>query len=215
MGRIFDGISESYDRWYETPEGQAIFRAERDCLLSVHDRPFDSWLEVGVGTGRFAQALGIPVGLDPSREMLAIAARRGVEGCGGSAEHLPFRAESFAGILMVLALCFTTDASRVFKECRRALRPGGRLLLGIVPADSAWGRAYKAKADEGHALYRHARFRTAAETVGLAQDAGFTLCDRAGTLFWNPGETPESDPQIRPSGTGEHGFVALLLRKCP
>lgn len=213
MSHVFDSIAEAYDRWYDTPEGAAVFRAECDCLLSVYNGPFDAWLEVGVGTGRFARALGISTGLDPSTPMLAIAARRGVETCGGTAERLPFRAGSFAGALMALTLCFVADVPQVLKECSRVLQPGGHLLLGVVPADSAWGSAYIAKAGAGHAVYKHAQFRTAKEIAGLAECAGFALCSTAGTLFWKPGETPESDPQIRSSDVRKAGFLGLLLKK--
>jgi hypothetical protein len=36
-------------------------------------------LEVGVGTGRFAQALNIPYGVEPSRAMANLARKRGIE----------------------------------------------------------------------------------------------------------------------------------------
>jgi len=38
--------------------------------------PFSLSLEVGVGSGRFAQALGVSYGLDPSMELLKLARQR-------------------------------------------------------------------------------------------------------------------------------------------
>lgn len=213
MSYVFDTLAETYDQWYDAAEGDAIFKAERDCLLSLYSGPFDSWLEVGVGTGRFARAFGIPTGLDPSTNMLAIASRRGVDACGGIAERLPFHAESFAGVLMALTVCFVVDRPQVFTECRRVLRPGGSLLLGIVPADSAWGLAYKEKAARGHPIYSHAHFRTTVQTIDLVQRGGFALCESAGTLFRKPGQAPEPEPPIRSSCSREAGFVGLLFRK--
>jgi ubiquinone/menaquinone biosynthesis C-methylase UbiE len=213
MSRVFDSVAASYDGWYDTPEGAAIFTAERDCLRSLYSGPFGAWLEVGAGTGRFAHALGIPVGVDPSPDMLAIAAARGVEMCLGEAEQLPFREHSFDGALLALTLCFVDDAPRALRECHRVLRPGGRLLLGLVPAESAWGREYREKAARGHPLYAHAHLRTAAETVSLAQRAGFVLAGTAGTLFWKPGEAAGPEPRIRPSCGGEAGFLGMLLTK--
>lgn len=213
MGNVFDTLAEAYDGWYDSQEGRAIFEAERDCLLLLHGGPFDSWLEVGVGTGRFAHALGIARGIDPSRKALEIASRRGVDACVGTAEQLPFGRDSFGGVLMALTLCFVSDAAQSLEQSLRVLRPGGRLLLGIVPAESDWGREYDAKAARGHPIYAHARFRTAAQLVGLARRAGFVFRASAGTLFWKPGEAAEPEPEITtPPGPGA-GFVGLLFLK--
>ncbi|HNT89544.1 MAG TPA: class I SAM-dependent methyltransferase, partial [Candidatus Hydrogenedentes bacterium] len=163
--------------------------------------------------GRFACALGIPMGIDFSPKMLEIAASRGISSIVGNAEQLPFGEACLDGILMALTLCFVSDAPQALLECRRVLRPGGRLLLGMVPADSVWGRAYEEKAAKGHPVYAHAKFSTAAETTELAQRAGFALCDTAGTLFWKPGQTAESEPKITFSRGGDAGFLGLLFRK--
>lgn len=211
MSSVFDAIAEDYDGWYETPGGKAAFTAEYSCLQSLVDDTSGEWLEVGAGTGRFASSLGIRRGIDPSRSMLAIAKRRGVETFVGTAEALPFPPQSADGILMALTLCFVQDAAKALRECRRVLRPSGRLLLGIVPSDSPWGRAYAEEAAEGHPVYSHARFRTAAETAQLAKSAGFTLLSAASTLFWGPDEHPEQELDVRPGIVPEAGFVGLLF----
>ncbi len=211
MGQVFDPIADQYDRWYDTPEGDAIFRAERDCLLSLYNGPFDGWVDVGAGTGRFAHALGIPTGVDPSPNMLALAAARGILTHEASAEALPFAPESFDGVLMALTLCFVADAPQALRECRRVLRPGGRLLLGIVPADTPWVRSHEKKAAQGHSIYSQAHFRTATEVLELAQSSGFSLIDSASTLFWRPGEDLKAAPRIESGAVGEAGFLALLF----
>ena len=55
---VFDPIADAYDRWYDAPEGKAIFREELLCLQELCGDGSGRWLEVGVGTGRFAAALG-------------------------------------------------------------------------------------------------------------------------------------------------------------
>jgi SAM-dependent methyltransferase len=145
--------------------------------------------------------------------MLAVAASRGIRTYEGHAEALPFRDESFDGVLLALTLCFVADAEQTMEECRRALRPKGRLVLGFIPADSAWGRACQAKGAEGHPVYAYARFRTASETVALAENTGFTLRDAASTLFWEPGATPEVEPRIEPGVAPGAGFIGLLFTK--
>ena len=71
--------------------------------MVLYRGPFDGWLDVGVGTGRFAHALGIPVGVDPSPNMLALAAARGIVTHEARAEALPFAPESFDSVPMDLS----------------------------------------------------------------------------------------------------------------
>lgn len=213
MTEIFDNLAEPYDRWYDQPAGRAIFRAELACLRALCPGAFDGWIEVGAGAGRFAQALDIRFALDPSASMLALAAKRGVHACLGEAGRRPFARESFNGVLLAMALCFIDDATSALRECCRILRGGGCLLLGTVTAESAWGRAYKKKADRGHPIYSCARFRTLPETVALAEQADFTLCGMAGTLYWKPGAKPDPVPRIERQSVAGAGFVALLLEK--
>lgn len=213
MKQAFDAIADEYDRWYDTPEGDGIFQAELKCLRLLHVRSPGRWLEVGVGTGRFASSLGIAEGIDPSPQMLEIAASRGIAIHQGTAESLPFIESLFEGILMALTLCFVKDADQALKECLRVLRPGGRLLIGAVPTDSPWGKEYIEKGSKGHPIYAMARFRTSAEIMELAECAGFTFIDAASTLFWKPGEESESNPQVKTGIVPEAGFLGLLFEK--
>ncbi len=211
MTGVFDPIADAYDGWYDSPEGRDIFHAERECLRKLHSEFEGRWLEIGVGTGRFAAFLGVSEGLDPSLRMLEIAARRGIRTYRGSAENLPFEAGSRDGVLMVVTLCFVDDARKALGECRRVLRRGGFFLLGIVPADGPWGREYGDKASRGHPVYSAARIRTARETVELVEGARFSLVDSASTLFWKPGESPQGVLRIERGIVPEAGFLGLLF----
>jgi ubiquinone/menaquinone biosynthesis C-methylase UbiE len=213
MAHVFDTVADAYDQWYETPEGKAIFQAELKCLRLLHTKYPGRWLEVGVGTGRFACSLGIPEGIDPSPQMREIAASRGIAVHPGSAESLPFPKSSFEGVLLVLTLCFVANAGQALKECLRGLGSDGRLLIGAVPADSSWGKEYCRKASTGHPIYALAHFRKVGEIVELAQSAGFVLIDAASTLFWKPGEEPQRQPQVKAGIFSEAGFLGLLFAK--
>lgn len=211
MTRAFDRMAEAYDRWYETPEGRALFDAELNCLRLLRGQGRGRWLEVGVGTGRFARSLGIAEGIDPAPRMLEIAASRGIRVHEGSAERLPFAAGSFDGVLMALTLCFVANAPRALRECRRVLRPEGRLLLGTLPADGRWGREYVEKGSRGHSVWALGHLRTAAEIVELCQHAGFALIDAASTLFWSPGEEPQ--PRVEKGVVSNAGFLGFLFER--
>jgi ubiquinone/menaquinone biosynthesis C-methylase UbiE len=95
-------------------------------------------LEVAIGTG-----LNLPhypedvelVGLDLTREMLALAAARArdlgraVELEEGDAQELPFEDGSFDTVLCTFSLCGIPDVERAVAEMRRVLKPGGDLIL--------------------------------------------------------------------------------------
>jgi ubiquinone/menaquinone biosynthesis C-methylase UbiE len=209
----FDILADRYDGWYDSAEGAVIFRDEVTCLQFLCPERRGRWVEIGVGTGRFASALGIVEGLDPSPKMLARAAQRGVSTHSGTAEKLPFPDGTFDGVLMALALCFVQDAGQALRECARVLRPSCPLLLGIIPSDSPWGESYKRKAAEGHAVYSLAQFRTVPETVALAESGGFVLRDSASALFGNPGAAPDWKPRVERGAVKGTGFVALRFEK--
>ncbi len=208
----FEAVARDYDRWYDTPEGARVLVEELACLQLVISSISGCWLEIGVGTGRFASNLGISQGLDPSPSMLAIASSRGIRTQVGVAEDLPCADGSLDGVLMVATLCFVADVSRVLAECVRVLRPGGTLLIGHIPADGCWGREYIRKAGEGHPVYSHARLSTTGEVVNAAAAAGFRLEDAASGLFWAPGSVPEESRRLQHGIVSGAGFVALMMR---
>jgi len=213
MDSAFDAFAASYDQWYDSAEGGAVFEAEVACLRQLCGQCRGRWLEVGVGTGRFAAALGIHEGVDPSPRMLEMAAQQGIRTYEGRAEALPFPPGSFDGVLLALTLCFVGDAEAALTEVHRVLRSGGRLLIGAIPADSPWGRLYEGKAAGGHPLYAQATFRTAAKTVALVEGAGFQLLGAASTLLWEPGAAPPEEPLVKAGLVPEAGFASLLFAK--
>lgn len=94
-------------------------------------------LDVGSGTGVIAKAAqqrvgddGQVVALDPSRGMLERAVRAGVGSpVTGRGEKLPVGDGGFDMLTMGYALRHVSDLNTAFAEFRRALAPGGRLLL--------------------------------------------------------------------------------------
>jgi ubiquinone/menaquinone biosynthesis C-methylase UbiE len=132
---LFDTLAVFYDKWFEE-EGKLIFEIEvrtfQEVLASL-PRP---WLEIGVGSGRFAQALGIQTGIDPSTKLLEFASKRGMEVVVGRGEQHIFSSTSFGTVFLIVTLCFVNSALDVLKEAHRILAPGGKIVLGLVLKES-------------------------------------------------------------------------------
>lgn len=203
----FKDLASDYDRWFDS-EGRSVFLTELRALreLSAHmPRP---WLEIGVGSGRFAQALGIEAGVDPSVEMVALARTRGVNAILGRGEQRLFEEESFGTVFMITTLCFLGSPRSVLKETHRLLVPGGKVLLGLVLREGPWGQFYEKKKAMGHRFYRYATFYTFDEVEGLLARTGFTVERVASTLFAQPG-TVQHTEEPRDGYCPDAGFTVV------
>jgi SAM-dependent methyltransferase len=104
-------------------------------------------LDVGCGTGRFAEVLATRYGarvfgIDPTREMLEVARGREIPGAAfkqAPAERLPFKDGWFERATMVL-VCHLVDRPAAFAEIRRVLGDDGR--LGLATFDPVYFPGY-------------------------------------------------------------------------
>ena len=117
-------------------------RYRRQALERAGIKRGDAILDIATGTGAVARTgvavAGGPdrvIGLDPSMGMLqAGRAKTGVRIVQATSEHLPFANASFDAITIGFAMRHFADLNTVFKECRRVLKPGGRLLILEITA---------------------------------------------------------------------------------
>lgn len=181
----FDNLAAQYDAWFDE-EGKLIFAIEVQAFGNVLTSLPKPWLEIGVGSGRFAQALGIETGVDPSAKLLQIAKHRGVNTYLGRGEQQLFDRESVGTVFLIVTLCFLASPLDVLKEANRILVPDGRVVLGLVLRESPWGKFYQRKKDEGHRFYRYANFYSCDEVVSLLVKAGFVTERIVSTLFQKP-----------------------------
>ena len=178
-------------------------------LLTSLPKP---WLEIGVGSGRFAQALGIETGVDPSSKLLHMARERGVNAFLGRGEQELIDEETFGTVFLIVTLCFLDSPLKVLKEAKRILIPDGKIVLGLVLKESPWGQFYQQKKEEGHRFYRYATFYSYDEVVRLVVQAGFVIEKIVSTLFQKPGEaqyTEEAKEVYSPYA----GFTILVANK--
>jgi len=167
----FDSLAEFYDRWYETPLGSFVDRAERQAVFGLLGaRPGELVLDVGSGTGRYARELvsqGVRcVGLEPCRPMLAIT-RRGTRPGGpsyirGVAERLPLAPHVFDAVICVATLEFVAEIDTALAEAARVAKPRGRLVIGVLNRRGPWAAGRRRSAD---AVWRAAHFFARAETA--------------------------------------------------
>ncbi len=200
----FQRTAESYDAWYD--DHPALYRTELAALSKAVPRR-GKGLEIGVGTGRFASLLSVRYGLDPSPGMLVRARSRGIRVVRGVGEALPFRSASFDLALIVFVIEFVDDLEGFFAEAARVLRSRGRLVVGFMDKDSAWGRYF-------HKTSRARRFfhpPSAQEIIAALGRVGLRFEASWQALFGPP---PDLRRAERPrAGFGRGGFVVVRAVK--
>ena len=201
MSSIFDRYYKKYDTWYD--KNKFAYLSELEAIKKVLPNK-SKGLEIGVGTGRFAQALGIKFGIDPSIEMLKIAKKRGINVRLGNGERLPFKNDTFDYVAIIITICFVKDPQKVIEESCRVLKNSGRIIVGIVDKDSFLGKFYLEKKS---VFYKKANFFSVAELTNLVKDTGFNRFCHFQTIFELPDRMSSIEkPQ---NGFGKGGFVVI------
>ena len=207
--RVFQERADEYDSWYDD---SPLFATELAALQQVAEDLPQPGIEIGAGPGRFAEQLGIGIGIDPAPAALQRGLKRGIMGIVGIGEQLPVLSETAGTVFLLFTLCFLEDPGRVFRECRRVLKTDGRLVIGMVPGNSSWGRYLEQKKHKGNPYYRYANFQTIASTLALLEQTGFSLLRSCSTLLQSPeGSISLEAPQ--PGSNEQAGFCVLLARK--
>jgi len=203
--QVFHERAAEYDAWFED---SLLFSIEKNAIQSLRLSFSGPALEIGVGPGRFASALHIPLGIDPAFAPLLLAKKRGIATCQAIAEELPLATASLGAIYLLFTLCFVESPTRIFQECSRVLRPGAPLIAGFIPAGGAWGRNLMQKKEKGHPFYQSARFYTVSEVLHLFTKHGFQVRSSASTLYQTPGNVTELE-EAKDGMDEQAGFVII------
>jgi ubiquinone/menaquinone biosynthesis C-methylase UbiE len=209
--RVFDSLASDYDAWFEE-EGRLIFASEVEALRQALPLLPKPWIEVGVGSGRFAQALGIDIGLDPSSKLLEMARSRGISVFLGRGEEMPFQDGVFGTAFFVVTLCFVDSPRTTLGETARVLKNGGKVVLGMVLRESSWGQLYCAEKQRGHPFYSDAIFYGYDEVDMLLKQVGFSVEQIASTLFQSPREVNHIELPRQGFST-DAGFTVIVASK--
>ena len=227
----FDEHAEKYDGWFM--KNPNVLTSE--VLLIKHSLadPGET-LSVGCGSGLFElflkrdHGIEITTGIEPSEAMADIARARGMDVTIAGAERIPFDDASFDTVLMNGIPAYLDDLGAPLTEARRVLRPGGRIVIGDVPASSSYGMLYRMagmigtwedpylqKVAPRHPypveFVRAANWRTTDEIVAALEHSGFSDLEFAQTLTTHAKFSDDAVEDPSPGYT-RGGYVAVRAR---
>lgn len=159
----FETNWQEYDEWYD--EHQKEYSDQVEFIRRVV--PGGKGLEIGVGTGRFASALGIEYGIDIVPSMVDLAKKRGVNAIVANAYKIPYSDKSFDYSLNMVTICFLAYPEAALKEARRVSR---KVISVILDRNCEYIQEI-IKRKEG--FYEYATFYSRDELVALYRKCGF------------------------------------------
>ncbi len=206
---IFDSHLVDYEQWFD--KHSSVFLSEIEAVRElIPEGDTLRGIEVGLGTGRYAQALKLKEGVEPAAKMRSLALARGIDAIDAVAENLPYGDMKFDFVLMIFSIAYFNDLHLAFKEAFRVLKRNGSLLVGFIDNASKSGKIYEAGKD-GSIFYSHAKFYTVNKVVEELYAVGFRHFEFRQTLFGNPSEI--NAVQFPKNGHGEGCFVVVKASK--
>lgn len=180
---LFDSKADTYDSWYMTPLGSYEDELE-NALIFKHAGNVQgkTVLDVGCGTGLYSIRLsegGADVtAVDISSKMIDIA-RHKAQDRGqyiwydqADMAKLPYENRTFDMVVSVTALEFAADPLLALMEMARVLRPGGKLIVGVLNSDSPWADTRREHAKREESIYGSLRFFSSSDLRSLIHRTG-------------------------------------------
>ncbi|WP_295152628.1 class I SAM-dependent methyltransferase [uncultured Ruminococcus sp.] len=227
----FDGYADQYDYWFM--ENANLFESELRLFKKVlGDISGKKLLSVGCGSGLFESYIDCSQvdGIEPSRDMGAIAEKRGVKViCYGVIEDVDLPENTYDIIYFNGSSSYMEDLTPVYKKSLAALKEGGKLILLDVPKESAFGFMYLLGKSLG--TYKHEYlegtmpalpyplelassgvWHSTEEKIDVLKKLGVTNFKFYQTLVKNPMYTNEEAEEVS-EGYKSGGYVAIIAEK--
>lgn len=199
----FDEYLNEYEEWFV--QNSAVYSSELKAIKDISGVP-ENAVEIGVGSGLFAEPLGIKTGIEPSEAMRKKAKERGIHVVDGVAENLPWKDNSIDYVLMVTTICFVDNVKKSLSEVYRVLQNGGSFILAFVDKNSPVGQLYQKNKEES-LFYRDATFFSTEELYEYLKETGFSIKKTQQTVFGMLNEVVKvQEPR---EGYGEGSFVVI------
>jgi ubiquinone/menaquinone biosynthesis C-methylase UbiE len=145
IAKVYDLLSEHSERPMREAGVHMLAPAPGEHLLEIGFGTGHILVELAKAVGPAGRLFGVDISENMLAEAIAIMEREGVADrvslvCG-DAEHLPYDQDSMDGIFMcfTLELFDTPDLPLVLAECKRVLRPGGRIVVVSVSKEGPQG----------------------------------------------------------------------------
>jgi SAM-dependent methyltransferase len=203
----FDNYALEYDKWFENHELE--YALELKAIKKFLPKGGDG-IEIGSGTGRFTQPLGISLGVEPSEAMRNVAINRGVNVIAGTAESLPVVDGLYDFALLVTTVCFLEAPELAINEAYRVLKADGLIIIGLIDKNSNLGKEYEENKGESK-FYKDANFHSVVEIKEKLRESGFCNIECIQAIL--PGDTKENYKPGVKQGYGEGSFVVLRAQK--
>jgi|SRR5690554_3421133 len=201
----FDLFSDDYESWFK--ENEIIFQSELRALKQLI--PIGKiGVEIGVGSGIFAEKLNIKFGIDPSDKMLHYARQRNISVELAYAENLPYPSNSFDFAVFITSFCFIEHPEKALSEACRIIKNEGDLIIAFIDKESALGKVLEMERKESK-FYKQAKFYSVNEMTSMIEKSDFEITEIVQTLFDLNSNVPENPIK----GHGKGSFVVIKGKK--
>lgn len=199
----FDYTATKYEQWVQ--KNHELFKSELKAIQKLIEEDLGEALEIGVGTGVFAEALNIKEGIEPSKEMAKYATQRGIDVAISTIEEFKIE-KKYNSIFMITVDPFIKNLERVFNKIHGMLTNSGCIYLVILDRESPLGKIYNENKEQDE-NYKYANFHSFDE-VNKMLSKRFNIEKVTQTIF-----KLDNQYQEPIDGHGEGIFCAIRARR--